>query len=63
MSDDTPSDDAALMRRVQAGDEAALGALMERWELPLKSLVLLGITFVSAEQWVRRRLRKALGQQ
>ena len=25
-------------------------------------LVLLGITFVSAEQWVRRRLRKALGQ-
>lgn len=39
MSDDTPSDDAALMRRVQAGDEAALGALMERWELPLKSLV------------------------
>jgi drug/metabolite transporter (DMT)-like permease len=26
-------------------------------------LVLLGITFVSAEQWVRRRLRKALGQQ
>jgi drug/metabolite transporter (DMT)-like permease len=25
-------------------------------------LVLLGITFVSAEQWVRRRLRRALGQ-
>jgi drug/metabolite transporter (DMT)-like permease len=25
-------------------------------------LVLLGITFVSAEQWVRRCLRKALGQ-
>ena len=25
-------------------------------------LVLLGITFVSAEQWLRRRLRKALGQ-
>jgi RNA polymerase sigma factor (sigma-70 family) len=33
------SDDADLMRRVQGGDEAALGALMERWELPLKSLV------------------------
>ena len=27
------------MRRVQGGDEAALGALMERWELPLKGLV------------------------
>jgi drug/metabolite transporter (DMT)-like permease len=25
-------------------------------------LVLFGITFVSAEQWLRRRLRKALGQ-
>jgi drug/metabolite transporter (DMT)-like permease len=25
-------------------------------------LVLAGITFVSAEQWLRRRLRKALGQ-
>jgi RNA polymerase sigma factor (sigma-70 family) len=33
------SDDADLMRRVQGGDEAALGALMERWELPLKGLV------------------------
>lgn len=27
------------MLRVQRGDEAALGALMERWELPVKSLV------------------------
>ena len=27
------------MRRVQAGDEAALGALMERWELPVKGLI------------------------
>ncbi len=27
------------MRRVQSGDEAALGALMERWELPLKAFV------------------------
>ena len=33
------SDDADLMRRVQGGDEAALGALMERWELPLKGLI------------------------
>ena len=27
------------MERVQDGDEAALGALMERWELPLKGLI------------------------
>jgi RNA polymerase sigma-70 factor (ECF subfamily) len=27
------------MRRVQAGDEAALGALMERWELPVKAVI------------------------
>jgi RNA polymerase sigma factor (sigma-70 family) len=27
------------MRRVQGGDEAALGALMERWELPVKRLL------------------------
>ena len=27
------------MGRVQAGDEAALGALMERWELPVKSVI------------------------
>lgn len=27
------------MRRVQAGDEAALGTLMERWELAVKSVV------------------------
>ena len=33
------SDDAELMRRVQGGDEAALGALMERWELPLKGFI------------------------
>ena len=33
------SDDADLMARVQRGDERALGALMERWELPVKSLV------------------------
>lgn len=31
--------DGALMRRVQADDEAALGVLMERWELPVKSLI------------------------
>lgn len=28
--------DEALMVRLQSGDESALGALMERWELPLK---------------------------
>ena len=33
------SGDAELMGRVQAGDEAALGALMERWELPVKGLI------------------------
>ncbi len=27
------------MRRVQGGEEAALGALMERWELPVKAVV------------------------
>jgi len=35
----SPSEDAALMRRVQAGDEAALGTLMERWELAVKSVI------------------------
>lgn len=34
-----PSEDAELMRRVQTGDEAALGALMQRWEVPLKSVI------------------------
>ncbi len=33
------SEDRELMGRVQRGDEAALGALMERWELAVKSLV------------------------
>ncbi len=27
------------MARVQAGDETALGALMERWELPVKNVI------------------------
>jgi RNA polymerase sigma-70 factor (ECF subfamily) len=31
--------DRELMGRVQGGDEAALGALMERWELPLKAFI------------------------
>ena len=35
----TPSDDAELMRRVQAGDEEAFAALMQRWELPVKSVI------------------------
>lgn len=34
------SDDAELMARVQAGDEPALTALMQRWELPVKGLML-----------------------
>lgn len=33
------SDDSELMRRVQGGEEAALGALMERWELPVKAVI------------------------
>jgi RNA polymerase sigma factor (sigma-70 family) len=35
----TPGDDAELMQRVQRGDEAALGMLMQRWELPVKSVI------------------------
>ncbi|MFI5358270.1 MAG: RNA polymerase sigma factor [Opitutales bacterium] len=34
------SEDVELMGRVQTGDEAALAALMERWELPVKGLLL-----------------------
>lgn len=36
---ESAAEDRALMERVQAEDEAALGALMERWELPVKSLI------------------------
>lgn len=32
-------EDAELMRRVQFGDEAALGELMQRWELPVKAVI------------------------
>ena len=32
-------EDAELMRRVQSGDQVALGTLMERWELPVKSVI------------------------
>lgn len=35
----TPGEDTVLMRRVQTDDEAALGALMQRWELPVKSVI------------------------
>lgn len=35
----TPGEDTGLMRRVQQGDEAAFGALMQRWERPLKAFV------------------------
>jgi RNA polymerase sigma factor (sigma-70 family) len=34
-----PVDDTELMRRVQRDDEAALGALMRRWERPVKSVI------------------------
>lgn len=33
------AEDRALMGRLRAGDEAALGALMERWERPVKSVI------------------------
>jgi RNA polymerase sigma-70 factor (ECF subfamily) len=35
----TPGEDTELMRRVQRGDEAALGLLMQRWERPVKSVI------------------------
>ncbi len=35
----TPREDTELMLRVQTGDEPALAALMERWELPVKRLL------------------------
>ena len=40
-SGETPeaTEDRALMVRVQRGDEAALGRIMERWELPVKGLI------------------------
>lgn len=31
--------DAALMNRVRAGDETAFAELMQRWELPVKSVI------------------------
>lgn len=34
-----PEEDAELMRRVQAGDEAAFGVLMQRWERPVKGVI------------------------
>jgi RNA polymerase sigma-70 factor (ECF subfamily) len=33
------AEDTALMGRVQGGDEAAFGVLMQRWERPVKSLI------------------------
>lgn len=33
------AEDRALMTRVQAGEEVALGALMERWERPVKGVI------------------------
>jgi RNA polymerase sigma-70 factor (ECF subfamily) len=37
--DDTAEGDRALMARVQAGEAAALGALMARWERPVKAVI------------------------
>lgn len=34
-----PSEDTELMRRVQTGDAVALGALMQRWEVPVKAVI------------------------
>lgn len=36
---DQGAEDAALMARVQAGDEEAFAVLMGRWELPVKRLI------------------------
>ena len=33
------AEDRALMARMQGGDEAAFGVLMERWERPVKSVI------------------------
>lgn len=38
-SDLTGAEDRAWMARLQAGDEAALAPLMERWELPVKAVI------------------------
>lgn len=38
-SSSAAGEDAALMRRVQAADEAAFAALMQRWERPVKALI------------------------
>jgi len=37
--EDAVTVDRELMARVQAGDEAALGRLMERWERPVKAVI------------------------
>ncbi len=37
--EDLVAQDRRLMARVQSGDEAALGELMGRWELPVKSVI------------------------
>ncbi len=36
---ESAGEDRALMQRVQGGDEAAFGVLMERWERPVKSVI------------------------
>lgn len=36
---ETSPDDGELMRRLQAGDDRALDALMERWQVPLRRFI------------------------
>jgi RNA polymerase sigma factor (sigma-70 family) len=46
---DAPSDDT-LMLALQAGDDAALAPLMERWELPVKAFIArLGVSAADVE--------------
>ena len=54
-------DHNAIWGRLLADARAGIAADVAEFR-PTHLLVLLGITFVSAEQWLRRRLRKALGQ-
>lgn len=39
MESDAGAEDRAWMERVQRGDEAAFGLLMDRWERPVKSVI------------------------
>ena len=39
VGNEAAAEDRRLMARVQRGDEAAFGALMERWERPVKAVI------------------------